>query len=206
MSLSGQSNEPKHEPWAKRIAEQFFNDIPIIPKINKGSESSVVSFKMQDDLRGIIEFLTWKTKGLGGFSGTCRAAMRIGVLVLYHVQAQRGFEVDEIQTQVEKVLESDKLLKIRNNLELFNDKIAGVHDSFLLGLITADEMHRRFDECVRLASERISPEVGQIVRRNIDELLAGKSVARINRGYSDGWGGDRRSKEHKSASNESDSY
>lgn len=176
--------------WAAKIVAQYADEIPILHKLKKGEEVSLVTFKTDAKIKNIAEELTYKSSGLGNISETYRAAMNIGIRIIYHIMQARGDVSDKATMMVKSVMESDKYDALLTTLDLFLDMVSSLQKSHSVGLISAEDMDHKIAVCLNEIEARYGYELGRVARRNVDELRAGSSVTRMAK-FTSGHGGYR---------------
>lgn len=176
--------------WAAKIVAQYADEIPILHKLKKGEEVSLITFKTDAQIKSIAEEITYKSNSLGTISETYRAAMNIGMRIIYHILQSRGDVSDKAVMMMKAVLEGDRYDVLMTSLDILLDMVSNLKRAQSIGLITADEVDYKIAQCLNEVEAQYGYEFGRVVRRNIEELRAGKSVTKIDR-FTSGHGGHR---------------
>lgn len=182
MSIDNQTKPSCSDgSWAKRLVREFGKDIPVLPKLKKGEESTLVSVNVPSCIGNIIEELTYHSKLYSNRSETLRAILDTGTRIHYHINKDLGNTSNKADAIVNNMLDSEEFDKKLVILEILNGRIKQTIDAFDSGLLSADRMDDIFSRCIAEARGMFGDQFASIVSRNIEEIKGGASVVKMSR-------------------------
>jgi hypothetical protein len=177
--------EEKKERWAQEILNSFQGSIPIMTSIPKNTESTHFNFIGLARHGSIAESLIYKCKRFRTTSEVYRAAMYIGMSILYHLTKDEGTTEQKARAdQMYKLIEVTESLnhsrQIIDAVVLSSKDIIECADA---GVIDYEEMQERVDTVIDALPKELRP----VAREKLKRIKKGDSIVdivetRINRG------------------------
>jgi hypothetical protein len=177
--------EEKKGQWAKEMLESFQGTLPIMTSIPKNTESTHFNFIGLARHGSIAESLIYKCKRFRTISEVYRAAMYIGMSILYHLTKDEGTTEQKARAdQLYKIIEVTEPLnynrQIIDAVVLSSKDIIECADA---GLIDYDEMQERIETLI----DALPKELRLVARDKVQRIKKGDSIVdiietRINRG------------------------
>ena len=170
------SNSNTH--WSKDIAHQYGNAIPIIHKIPKGVELHHFNFHGACKDFQLAQAMAYQSRKFSNASDVLRAAMHIGLHILYHLTK---IEDPEFAEQAGKILHLSSTMEqtfYRANVmdSLVKDADMMKH-CVKLGLLNQSEFEEKLADLYTQAETTFDSGFAKILRESIGELKSGKTVS-----------------------------
>jgi hypothetical protein len=177
--------EEKKERWAEEVLKRFDGTIPIMTSIPKSTESIHFNFIGIARHGSIAESLIYKCKRFRTTSEVYRAAMYIGMSILYHLTKDEGTTEQKARAdQMYKIIQVTESLnhsrQIIDAVVLSSKDIIECADA---GVIDYEEMRERIETLI----EALPKELRPLAREKVKRVKKGDSIldiveTRINRG------------------------
>lgn len=180
-----------NQGWADEILDKFPNKIPILKDIPKGRGATSVNFRTLEDVAVLAEKLIYKRVGYESQSEVFRAAMYVGLTILWHEAERRSKHTPEADAILKRLQQIEKLTISNSLIKSFLPDVEVVYKSAELGVISMDER----DEMVEEIITSFPPNLQNLARERLKRFLAGDKVSEIIEVATHG--GDRRSKKFK---------
>jgi len=177
--------EEKKERWAKEMLKNFQGTIPIMTSIPKNSESTHFNFIGLARHGSIAEGLIYKSRRFRTTSEVYRAAMYLGMSLLYHITKDEGTPEQRARTdRLYKTLEVTE--SVNYNRQIIDAVTLGAKDLIECadaGVIDYEEMQERVNTLV----DALPKELRAVALDKIKRIKKGDSIVdivetRINRG------------------------
>lgn len=167
--------------WSKDIAYQFGNTIPVIHKIPKGVELHHFNFHGACKDFQLAQAMAYQSKKFSNASDVLRAAMHIGLHILYHLTK---IEDPEFAEKAGKILHLSSTMEqafYRANVldELVKDADMMKH-CVKLGLLKSEEFESKLAELYSQAETTFDPGFSKMLQEMVGGLKTGKTPANLS--------------------------
>jgi hypothetical protein len=171
--------KPK-DSWSREIAEQFCDNIPILSKIPKGVEQHHFSFNgFAKDMR-LAQAITYHTNRFGSPAELLRAALHIGVFIIYHLSKENEGTLHE---RAERLMVTFKEMEpIYYKQEVMDEILLNVkytRDCCRSGLISTTEFAEKISEVLESSKVTFDESFCELLKAKIEDLADGKNVTEL---------------------------
>jgi hypothetical protein len=167
----------KKSQWAKEIIDKLTVKLPVMTSISKGTESTHFNFIGLARHASLAESLIYKCKRFRTTSEVYRAAMYLGMSLLYHLTKDEGTPEQKVRAdQIYKLLEVmeplDHSRMIIDAVVLSARNIIQCADS---GVIDYEELSEKISTLV----EALPTELQKVAREKIKRIMKGDNIVDI---------------------------
>ena len=179
------TEEEKKDKWAEGIVSNLTQKIPIMTSIGKKVESSDFHFIGLARHAALAESLIYKSKRFRTTSEVSRAAMYIGMSILYYLTKDEG--TAEQKARADQIYKTIQLMeKVNHNRQIVDAVVTSARDlieSADTGVIDDDELSDKVSMLVNV----LPKELTQVAKEKIRRIMKGENIVdivdtRIHRG------------------------
>ena len=169
--------EERKEKWAEEIVNSLTQKIPVMTSISKKVPSADFHFIGLARHAALAESLIYKSKRFATTSEVYRAAMYIGMSILYHLTKDEGMV--EQKARADQIYKTIELMeKVNHNRQIVDAVVASAKDlieSADSGVIDYDEM----SEKVSMLLNVLPKELAQVANDKIRRIMKGENIVDI---------------------------
>ncbi len=167
----------KAERWAEEMIANLKGTIPIMTSIAKNTESAHFSFMGLARHGSLAESLIFKSKRFRTTSEVYRAAMYIGMSVLYYLTKDEG--TTEQKARTEQIYQTIQALESMNHARQIIDAVVfaakDIIDCKESGVIELEEMQEK----ISLLLEALPTPLAKVATEKIKRLVKGDNITDI---------------------------
>lgn len=167
--------------WSKSIATQFGNTIPIIHKVPKGQEQHHFNFSGLAKDYELAMSMAFKSKKFSTSSDVLRAAIHLGLHVLYHLVKIEDIEYREQAGKIVHLSSTMEQTFYRANVmdDLLKD-LEYMKHCIKLGLLTQEEFDAKLETLFADSEKCFDESFRKSLEHNLDQLNLGKSSGKLS--------------------------
>ncbi len=171
------TEEEKKERWAEEVINNLTQKIPIMTSLAKKVQSADFHFIGLARHAALAESLIYKSKRFSTTSEVYRAAMYIGMSILYHLTKNEGTGEQKARAhQIYKTIQS--MEKVNHNRQIVDAVVTSARDlieSADAGVIDYDEMTEKISTLVNV----LPKELAQVANNKIKRVMKGENIIDI---------------------------
>ena len=163
--------------WAKEIATQFHEHIPLIMDIPKGMNSKDIHCRVPAFIGEMVEKISYKKEGkFESPSEVIRAAIYIGMNVLYHLIELQGFQSTELKTIFSRMKSSEEVMTYHLLVKEATKAISYLKEAADSGVISFEDRDCQIDGIIKDMPNNLQ----RITKKKAIQLLAGEKLSSIS--------------------------
>jgi len=171
------TEEERKSRWAAEVVEAFTGRIPVMTSIPKDSKSTQVHLFCMARHADMAAALIHQSKRFRTTSEVFRAALYIGISILYHLFKDEGTEKDKARARnLYALMEAmEEIHHSQQCIDAVSDEAKTILRAGESGVIDFEEMENHLNTLV----EALPVELRKTARRNIKHLRAGDKITDI---------------------------
>jgi len=179
------TEEERKDKWAEEIVSSLTQKIPIMTSIGKKVESADFHFIGLARHAALAESLIYKSKRFRTTSEVYRAAMYIGMSILYHMTKDEG--TAKQKTRADQIYKTIEVMEeVNHSRQIVDAVVASARDlieSADAGVIDDEELSEKVSMLVNV----LPKELTQVAKEKIKRIMKGENIVdiadtRIHRG------------------------
>ena len=168
------------DSWSRKIAADHHEDIPILTKIPKGVDQHHFSFNGFAKDHNLAQAIAYHVKRFGSPAEIERAALHIGVHIIYHMVNSDEGSIHEKAARIMKTFSSMEPIYYKQEIMdeiIFNVK--HTHDCMRSGLISDREFAEKVSEVQENARITFDDSFCELLKAKISDIINGKSPTEL---------------------------
>jgi len=173
--------------WARDVAKDFADAIPIITDMPKGKSTTSIHFRDTTETYEMAEKLVYRRTGFFDTpSESLRAALHIGLSILWEMFDGKGVECETARSMKERWKAREKLDALTAEIRHFIKDVDTHYKAADLGIIS----HKDRDIAIDAIISKMPKAVQGVARERLKRYEAGEKVTELHEAR--GHGGDRK--------------